>query len=340
MLKLLVEFSAAWWHDHYGLVAEERDWTDPEHRIRKDMERQRLLYERFGHAGLGCRDPRPAPGLASRPIDVSYLFGVRFECRGRSGVWPVPLNLNEEAAARLEPIRDIAGTPLAQDFLRQMAYLEEHYGWRWPAGQTQGISGVLNTILDIRGYAFLADLAANPPLAHHLLYVVTETIIHYRNWQYAISGGRPGDGWSSGNCSDTMISPQMYLDFVFPCDEWLAAPYRHLGIHRDDRILSYLPAYLRHPKLSGVEIGWDTPLAAVRKILPAGRYHINLRCDPAWVTRATPTEINDQMQTWMEEAGEPLSRFGVICQELDPEAPDRNVEALLEHGVVGYVPPA
>jgi hypothetical protein len=334
-----VEFSPAWWHDHYGIVVEEQDWRDPEYRIHKGMERARVLYERFGPVGLGSKDPRPTPGIASRPNDISTLFGAKYEFRGRAGVWVVPLNLDDAAVATLAPIRDVTQTPLVCEYLRQMAYLEEHYGWKWPVGQTQGMTGLMNTVLDIRGYEFLADLAVRPDLAQHLLYVITETIVHYRAWQYRLSGSRPSGGWGVGNCSDTMISPAMYLDFIFPCDEWLAMPYARLGIHRDDKIMPYLPAYLRHPKLSGVEIGWDTSIAEVRKILPAAKYHINFRPDPAWVRRATPTEIRDQMQAWMDEAGEPLSRFGVICQDLDPEVPDRNVEALLENGVLGYTPP-
>jgi len=56
-------FSEAWFHSRYGLTFGERYCTDPVFRTEQDREARRLLYERFGQAGIGEKDPRPLPHL-------------------------------------------------------------------------------------------------------------------------------------------------------------------------------------------------------------------------------------------------------------------------------------
>lgn len=46
-------FSEAWFHSNYGLTFGERYCFDPVFRTEQDREAMRLLYDRFGEAGIG-----------------------------------------------------------------------------------------------------------------------------------------------------------------------------------------------------------------------------------------------------------------------------------------------
>ncbi len=238
-----------------------------------------------GISAWAAKTPPACPaGLAFPLSPVAEALGLplayRYEVE--SHWWPIPLNLDDEAAGGLRPVHDFGSTACAERLLREWQWLEERFGWRPPPpGECQGTSGVMNTVLDLRGYQILTDMHLKPDLARHLLAVVTETLKSYLDWQCQVlwGGVRPAT-LGIGNCSDSLISPHAYLDFVLPCDEWLAANHAHLGIHRDNRLEPWLEAYLHHPKLNAVDCGWDSSLAAVRKMLPADRYHVNLRLDP------------------------------------------------------------
>lgn len=332
---LSVGFTEAWWRERCGLDVTERWFADPEFRAQRSREREIALCRRFGHLGLGSEDPPACPAGLAFPLNlVAEALGlpITYRYEVESHWWPIPLNLDDQAAWDLRPVHDFGSTECAQRLLRELQWLEKRFDWRPPPpGECQGSSGVMNTVLDIRGYQILTDMHLKSELARHVLAVVTETLKSFVDWQCKVLWGglRPAT-IGLGNCSDSLISPQTYLDFVFPCDEWLAGSHTQLGIHRDDRLEPYLEAYLRHPKLSAVDCGWDSSVAAIRKVVPAEKYHLNMRIDPWWLARVKPQEIVVQVRAWIEEAGLPRAQFALICDCVDPATPDANIEALFD----------
>ena len=73
-------FSEAWFHIHYGMTFGERYFADPVFRTKQDREARRVLYERFGHAGIGRGTETPSspgglrPPLSSRAVRVRDRF--------------------------------------------------------------------------------------------------------------------------------------------------------------------------------------------------------------------------------------------------------------------------
>jgi hypothetical protein len=68
---ILITFAPAWWHHYYGMQFTEPVLRDPLARTEMEREQGRLLFERFGDAGMGERDPLPHPY-------VDGAYGHRF----------------------------------------------------------------------------------------------------------------------------------------------------------------------------------------------------------------------------------------------------------------------
>jgi hypothetical protein len=75
-------FSEAWYHSHYGFTSGEKYHFDPVFRTRQDREAMRVLYDRFGQAGIGEKDPSPRPHLEiCGPRLISARFGREVVCQ-------------------------------------------------------------------------------------------------------------------------------------------------------------------------------------------------------------------------------------------------------------------
>jgi len=336
-VELSIGFSEEWWYTNYGISLSKKYFTDPEYRTRLDMEKERILGERFGYLGLGNKDPKPNPTLPLSPNPVASMYGVEFQFE-KETVWALPLKFDDADLMNLRPISNVEETLVIKEGKKQLRYFEERYGWKWNNfSNCDGTPGILNIALAIGGNQILTDLIEKPKVMHHFFSCVTHTLRNFLDWRVTIWGRRPPT-LGLGNCTDVMISPEMYLDFIFKQDEYLAEKYSFLGIHRDNKLDAFLDVYLQHLKLNAIDCGWDSNLKQLRKRLPVEKYHINFRIDPLWLSRAKKIEVMRYTEQWIEEGGgtwrneigQPSPALGLIIDCIDSNVPEENIEALFE----------
>lgn len=344
-VELNIGFAPSWFYENYGIAHGEKYCKDIEYRIAINMEKSRILYDRFGFLGLGSKDPKPeySAGIYVGFIH-SQLFGAKEKYRDDMDMHIEPMNLDEDACWKLKPIENIAEAPVVKDVLmNQVKYLESKYNWKWTSsGDWHSIGGVLNVALDIRGNQILEDVIVRKDLAKHIFYVISETLVKYADFECKMWGHRPRYSAIS-NCSGCNISPIAYRDMLFACDEWISAKYDGLSIHHEGgRIDNYIEIYSRHPKIVAIDVSFDSDVEMIRRYLPAEQVHVNLYLHPIFIKESKPDVIINTLKSIIAKSGIGITKSiitndgtlvpqtGVFCSYIESGTPDENVAALYE----------
>lgn len=319
-VKLSISFLPSWYYHNYGMDFGERYVFDPEYRIRLDVERERLLYERFGDLGLGEDSPKPKPDLWCVNGTIPALFGASLFFQKDKFPWDVPANLSEEACASLR-VPDIENTFPTREFIRQTEYFMKYYN---APATLPACQGVLNNALKVRGNQFMVDIGINRPLAHRILEVMCETLITVIQYWCNRFKMRDHLPVTVANCVVHMISPKMYHELIFPYDQRIQRTFGQFGIHHCGRIDEYLLEYKRHT-LDFLEVGHLSNLRRIRAIFPD--LEVGRLVDPSFLLRADASTVHKHIRTLMRE-GEPLDKLCIDCADVEYGTPDENIRAI------------
>lgn len=153
-------FSEAWFHTNYGMTFGEKYCTDPVYRTEQDREARRVLYERFGPAGIGQKDPPPHPHLevcGHRFLPALFGCEIIFQDDQAPSYHHLPIQSAAEIAALTRP--DLESSRWVQEFRRQGAILLEKYGW---TDASINFGGPLNGAVAILGNQGLLYLSESP----------------------------------------------------------------------------------------------------------------------------------------------------------------------------------
>ena len=328
--QMMVTFSPAWWHAHYGLDFGEAVWTDPIARTERDRELRRLLWERFGEVGLGEENPEPKPNVeAYGHRFMAALWGCEVRYLADQAPAAVALPGAEERMRELR-VPDLEASPVIQRALSEARLLEERYG-RCDGWINAG--GPLNNAVSVLGAAILSACLEEPELARRVNLQMAQAIlgVFYR-LSVPVNGLQPAVPWPGGgvgNCPVCMISPRTYAEAVLPADLWFREHFLDFGIHHCGVFTAYIEVY-KALRPNGLDMGWGTDWRAVREAYPS--LPLSLEIQDSAILGKTPAEL-DEMVAGMAEAAAPLeliSRMWVA--EAAPETPDETVRTLMTAG--------
>lgn len=326
-------FNPNWWFRNYGISFDESFYFDREARIRNDRIMRRALYQRFG---LGEADPALRPVVGSDHVAGGFVMPALFGCEVRfsPGDAPLPVsrNLSLEAVRRLQ-VPDWHALDPMRRLIDDMDSLERQ--WGYVCGDFD-LDGVLNTALQIRGQDLYLDLYDAPDAVRHLFHIVTETQIQLaryvrsRTGSCALSCNRSiaqveRSLFLHSNCSVQMVSPDIYDEFLLPCERRLAEALAPYGIHHCGNNLHRFSRSYRSVAPVFVDVGWGSNVGECRKELPDA--FLNLRLSPVNLMRQSADEVRKDALRLLAEAG---GNAGVCCINMDYGTPDENVRAFLE----------
>ncbi|MFN7993560.1 MAG: hypothetical protein U0Q18_08165 [Bryobacteraceae bacterium] len=327
-------FGPNWWFHHYGISFEKPFYLDPETRIRNDVTMRRVLYERFG---FGQARPEPRPIIGSRQIAggfvVPALLGVQIRFCNDQAAWPVPSSLGRDSILALR-VPEIRATWPTSELFAQMDDLERQFGY--VVGDLNP-AGLLNTALEVRGQQFFMDLVEDSELSDHLFGVIAETqarvseLVRERTGTSSIATNRsivdldPSICLTS-NCSNHMISVELYKRRMFKFEQQLAARLRPFGVHHCGNNLHKYAEPYQSLDASFFDVGWGSDVACCSAAFPTA--FLNLRMDPVTMMRSSAEEIYHTGLRLLRECGR-RDRVGLCCINMDRETPDANVHALM-----------
>jgi len=296
-----VTFHPGWWHKR-GFTFEERFFLDADYRLDRDRDMRRVLFEEYGHAGMGEKDPCLRPVMDSDLLAGEYLQAQLVGCEISFYPDKLPythaLELDDDALLCLEPPDLKEGVWPAYD--RQFKYLLERFG---RVDSCIDLHGIQNLALAIRGYQLFEDYKGAPETAHTALSVAYETIaavarairLYTRNIGSGVSGAvrlhDPGI-YLTSNCSCEMISLSDYRNYILPWEKKLGDEFRPFGIHHCGGSLQRLAAAYAQTDPDFIEVGAFSDIYESLACFPKST-KVNLRFSPVSLLTESPDSIRE-----------------------------------------------
>lgn len=331
-----VTFHASWWHKHAGIDFSQEFFHDPDYRIECDLKMRKFLYDKFGHLGLGEKNPKPRPIMGSDLLASGYLYSAIMGCEIRYFANTPPevicANLSDEAVAALEGL-DLSQNKVWLDTIRQFEYLKNKYGY---VESHINLQGVQNIALDLRGSELFIDYMANPDLAHKLINCCTEVTLQIGKYiasnskvlshgVTAITNQTMPNVYVTSNCTVEMISQKSYEKFLLEPDIKLAKHFKPFGIHHCGQSMEHVvEGYVKVKDLLFAEVGAGSDISKVRATLP--ETWLNLRYSPVKLKTASDHEIAAEIETMSNSAGK---LYSMSCVGIDSETSDQRVETFM-----------
>jgi hypothetical protein len=286
------------------------------YRTEQDREARRVLYERFGQAGIGGKDPPPHPHLevcGHRFLPALFGCQIIFQDDQAPSYHHLLIKSAAEIAALIRP--DLKSNRWAQEFRRQGAILLEKYGW---TDASINFGGPLNGTVAILGNEGLLYLSESPEIMTQFLLLIADVCLETHD---ALTMA------FIGNCPVMMISPTTYAQVVLPSDLHYRQQIQGFGLHHCGVMDKYLGGYQHLQPIDFIEVRWGSNVAAVHHAFPDSK--LDLMINIYDLQNMSPEAVRDLVARMVREAGPGCLR-DVWVADIGPEVPDETVLNFIE----------
>jgi hypothetical protein len=285
MIKIQASVSKGWLNKHGGFVFPNQYYLDPIFRWEQDKKINRFLKERFPKFAIYnmednlvqadyVKDNQVLVGAIQPNMILAAMLGARFSFfeDKDSDVLGKPLehisNIQE-----LPLLDSILEHSLIKDMEKQMQVIRETHPelriippFFWDESGRATIHGVITTSLKLTGDNIMMIMMINPDLAHAIhQWIVDVYVILIQH--FAALGNLPISSVHVGECAGTMISSQLYEDFVVPYISQLGDKFGPVRLHscgNSNHLIS--PASFIH-NLKIIDTGSGTSIKKIRMIM-------------------------------------------------------------------------
>jgi hypothetical protein len=285
MIKIQASVSKGWLNRFGGFQFPAQYYLDPVFRWEQDKKINRFVREKFPQYSIYnmednlvqaeyVKENQVLVGAIQPNMILSALLGAKFffyedkdaDVTGR------PLEFISDIHD-LPTLDTILEHPLIKDLEKQIHIIgETHPELRiippffWDESGRATIHGIITTSLKLTGDNIMVLMMINPELAHALhQWIVDAYIILIRH--FAALGNLDITSVHVGECSGTMISAELYEDFIVPYISQLGDKLGAIRLHScgiSDHLV--LPASSVH-NLKILDIGSMTSISRIREVL-------------------------------------------------------------------------
>jgi hypothetical protein len=326
--------SPSWWHKNTGLTFDRDFYYHPARRVEAERLMEKTLHDKWGEFGLGEHSDENRPEVGPVHLAAGYLLSEMLGCQ-------VDYLENQPPQVHTAgyTLADIGkGDPFKSDAFKAFENLTGKLKAKY--GRLTGDvnwNGILNIALDLCGDQLFIDMYDDPD-------GIKSLFTHIREVQERFTDAvRSETGTTSvsvnrnlrhldeavllhSECSHTMISTDLYEEFLMPHDIELGrkGPFgiHYCGIdpHR------YAASFAKLPRLDFLDVGWGGDVKILRQALP--RTFFNLRLSPVELISKTPVEIESDIRRLAAESGDPVLT-GICCINMDDSVGDEKIAAIL-----------
>jgi hypothetical protein len=346
LLPVELVFAPQWWNKNAGISFDRDFFFHPARRVEDEQKMEQLLYDKWGRWGLGADHDKARPEQGAVHLASGFLLSEMLGCKvNYTETKPpevVPKYIDELSA---KPAEEAFKSSAFKTFLNTREALETKYG-----SVTGDVNwgGVLNLAIDLRGPDLLADLIEEPDDCRTFFSSIGGVIEKF-------TGGMQNSSHTTSisvnrnvrhldkpvmlhsECTHTMISEDMYREFLMPFDlKWAnecAAKDIPYGIHycgKDPH--RFAKSYGEIPNLAFFDLGWGGDVPVLRKALP--NTFLNLRLPPQEISRWTAEQVKSTVKRLVTEASpggaKDYGLVGICCINMDDTVPDANIDAIFE----------
>jgi hypothetical protein len=327
-----LNFMPGFYAKHLGVTYGEDYYFDPRYRATVECAESRFLFEILGRFGVGSPSPEPSPSLFIQPIDlVKITQGAEIHCPPDATLETRGHPWAGLTAARIEAISpdDAARHPIVDTLLRQYRELRALYGDRADVfGIAAGIMNVhtpFTTAHQLCGEELFLMLLDDLDAARRIFAKVGGIYrAIFDRLTREMGAGRPRR-LQLGDCSACMLSEETYRSVVLPVNRALAADFRDSGYHSCGASSHLLAAFAALPRVTAIELGPGTDLAAAVRALPG----VAMRplIDPVLMRNGRRDEVEATVASTLD-ATVAAPETTLCAWSFDPDTPVPNVEAL------------
>ena len=326
-MRVSLGFEPAWFHTRCGIDFSERWHKDPLYRFESLKMMKAELVKAFptvSYWDISYEDDLATISGCYGAHVIAQVFGMPL-CYAPDR-WPV---CNPE---RTLSVREIEGLdaekliegPFVEGLLRQMDIIESEWGkihgyLNW--------QGVLNNAFQIRGQDIFLDIYDRPDLVHDFFSTICEVMIRLAKMvqERQRKSGFFINQFSVSNCTVNMVSPEMYREFLFPCDKTIANSFERFGVHTCNwDITPYIDVLKELPRLGYLDMGMESDMSKVKNMFPETR-----RAVMYWPTTLQDAPL-ETIRRDMEKIFHELAPCDIVMADIQTSTPDKRVNELLE----------
>ncbi|MDP6355843.1 MAG: uroporphyrinogen decarboxylase family protein [Planctomycetota bacterium] len=321
-VQVNVSFSRDYFRRHFEVEFGKAYFEDVRTRATTDREVQLLLGQRFGDYGLGHVDPPFTYQLGyDDTLNITLMFGGELKYASDL-TWVDPGFLPISLVRDLQP-------PVIEETWPHTRFLEQYNeaaGIYGPQSILPPVPhGILEAATDMCGEAFLRAMATRPQEAHHLLDVLTETVIALKEFWDVKCFGQVRKGLSLGGCSTTMLSPKMVEVFLVPRYSRIADHFKEAFICNCGISDHNLKNFLAVKQARFIRAGWGSDLSQFARL--AKDRHV--KASLSVVRAATlPCQQFGADVTYILETLREVDEVSVLLIHAGADTPDDNVKVV------------
>jgi hypothetical protein len=285
MITIEASVSKGWLHTKGGFIFDDRYYLDPVHRWKQDSIINKFVREEFpGYAiynmeanllqARAVRDNQVLVGAIQPNMILATILGAQFSFfedkdADVSGKPLEHITRKEELPA----LSAILEHPLVTDLEDQIKHINESRPdlrvippFFWDESGRATIHGIITTSLKLTGDNIMTIMMFDPDLAHAIHKWIVDAyviLVHH----FAAAGKLPVTSVHVGECAGTMISAELYDDFVVPYISQLGDNLGPVRLHScgiSDHLINAI-SHIRNLRI--IDTGSGTSIAKIRKLM-------------------------------------------------------------------------
>ena len=334
MLPVDMVLAPSWWYRHAGISFDRDFYYHPARRVEAENLMERVLYEKWGHYGLGTDRDQPRPEIGAVHLAAGYLLQEMLGCHVEYAADQPPQVLPAERETLEIDVDAAFKSPAFRALIDLMEALETRHGYL--TGDVNW-SGVLNIALDLRGERLFMDRYDRPEEVDALFAAIAELIARFVQTIQAETGSSSisvnrtvrhiqQPVFLHSECSHTMISAKDYETALLPIDAEWSRRYRPFGIHycgQDPH--RFAASFAKLPHLDFLDVGWGGDIKTLRQYLP--NTFLNLRLSPVEIIETSTDDLASTIRRLVQESGNPWLT-GVCCINMDDQVTDDKIATI------------
>ena len=249
-LPVELVFSPQWWHKETGMSFDRDFFFHPARRVEDERKMEQHLYEKWGRYGMGRNRNVDRPEVGAVHLASGYLLSEMLGCTiDYREAAPPDVSCRYLDGLDLRPVSAAFESDAFKSFNQMRETLQTTYGY--VTGDVNW-SGILNLAIDLRGQELFVDMAEDTEKSAAFFSALAGMIETFTDGMQrtanstSVSVNRTVMHLDEplllhSECSLTMISEDMYREYLLPYDIAWSRKKTPFGIH----YCGYLPSRKR-----------------------------------------------------------------------------------------------